>query len=920
MQTWVQDHIGLSLDEAGLLVGVLSLVVPLVLLAFPPSRRAIARGARRLALVSGLVRRRYTRWFLRHHGTLRNIYLNRDEKLDLGGTYVSLSFHTPDDQENRVLATRILGETDNRRLVVVGEPGSGKSTLLRAFGTGILRRAGGRDGARDVSDLRAVVRSSEVPFFVPLRHFARHCDGGADSLRRYLVEEVVGRQAGVRQGARLFDRLCAKAQSLVLLDGLDEVPDADYERVRNAIAAFADDDTTGASRIVLSCRRQNFLRLRSDWVPSFVEQPHALAPLRDSEILRFLDKRRGEFTGDRSPAQFFTAIKASRSMELHRVPLILTISLGLYLHLAAYQIPSSVARFYDEMIRELLSRHDFRADSGVPKANVFNADDKYRFLREFALAMVRRGGRFEDFEFAEILAVADRLAPRMAHVPPENVREFVLEIIERSGLLTQTSDDDQYIFAHRSIQEFLAAVQLSKTPERSATELLRLAPDDNFRQVVVFFAAADDDFVDDFLTRLARRSVELAGHCLAVAGGVTVEVAAPILDELRRRVLGYEAPSIHVTALTAATASPKAPIRRHAVAALKDVVRQVVGNRQLLQQLAPDGEAVLQLLDVLAGADDPDFVPLVPLLAALLPDDEPRLVGPLWACLSVRRVEQDATTARAVVDRLLRAAVHPACFAELQAQPRYRPSFDTPELRHRAYPFERAVDPDSNLVTLLTWAAKLETPAWPNQFSPYLNRFMTAWRDQPAFVTIERDHFRRTKSFRPYPVMVVLSQGSLLAAVALAVWHGLRDGWRGLALGDLGPWSLPLHLTVPTACAFLAIYILNKRLDRTGGKGANYILEFADNLPSGLSRVLLWICVSSIVIGGSTPFSLAAAPLWNSSPVAYFVTVLACCVFLYWLAADRVCFSTRRVILRRPNEFEDVYDDPGSRLWLQPAV
>jgi hypothetical protein len=40
--------------------------------------------------------------------------------------------------------------------------------------------------------VRLVGPRREVPFFVPLRHFARHANG-TDAMSRYLVDEILGK-------------------------------------------------------------------------------------------------------------------------------------------------------------------------------------------------------------------------------------------------------------------------------------------------------------------------------------------------------------------------------------------------------------------------------------------------------------------------------------------------------------------------------------------------------------------------------------------------------------------------------------------------------------------------------------------------------------------------------------------------------
>ena len=341
---WLRNELGLTVEEATLIVAALTLLVAVP--AVVPSIRSLVIGSfRRSLLFFGVVRRKYQRWFLKQHGKLQNIYLNRIEELDLAQTYVPLSFLAAEfEHEGRIRATQVLAQNTYSRILIVGDPGSGKSTLLNAYGTGILRN---RTRA-DSSDLKAISRTREVPFLVKLRNFAKYATGPA-SLANYIVNQILKEQAQIVSGHDFLQRLLKHRRCLVLLDGLDEVPDDRYELVRDAILEFASGNVswlpTGKARLVLSCRRQNFLRIRTDWVPIFCDEPYVLAPLRDSEIFLFLLKRKQEFTDPRTPEAFFASIKSSSTLELHRAPLILTISLGLYLHLAAYTIPRSIGKF-----------------------------------------------------------------------------------------------------------------------------------------------------------------------------------------------------------------------------------------------------------------------------------------------------------------------------------------------------------------------------------------------------------------------------------------------------------------------------------------------------------------------------------------------------------------------------------------------
>ena len=126
-------------------------------------RVLLRRAGGRVALTLGSPQERYRRWFVAEYGTLRNIYLNRVETLDLADSYVSLSVRAENETGGaRLPATDLMAASGPRRIVIVGDPGSGKSTLLKAYGSGVLRRAAGD------SELDLVGRTNEIPILAVL--------------------------------------------------------------------------------------------------------------------------------------------------------------------------------------------------------------------------------------------------------------------------------------------------------------------------------------------------------------------------------------------------------------------------------------------------------------------------------------------------------------------------------------------------------------------------------------------------------------------------------------------------------------------------------------------------------------------------------------------------------------------------------
>lgn len=919
-------------------LALLSLILALAVVVVRPIRQAFLWIVDAVRIAVGTPRRRYARWFLRRHGVLRNIYLDVEEKLDLSSTYVPLAVLTQ-ATEGRIAASTILSDRRIPNLIILGDPGTGKSTLLKAYGASVLGAMGHSSGR--VAKER--VARGQVPLLVELRHFA-YILGTQDLkepvLEQYLIRFVLGEPgARIKRPERFLGRLLRQHQAVVLLDGLDEVRDVAYEGVRAAIWSFMRTHATSeegehpAVRIVLSCRRQNFLRLAGDWVPGFAPGTYTLARFADSDILTYLRGR--ALQAPRTAEGFFDAVTDSGMIELHRVPLILTISLGLYVHLTAYEIPRSVATFYDEMIKELLRRHDFRTEE-IPKANVFPYDDKQRFLREFALDMSRRPSRFEEFTHQEIDAAVRVQAPRLASVEPQDSRRFIAEIVDQSGLLTRLSDSDVYIFAHRSVQEYLAAAQLARSHAAGKLFLWDRAEVSEWRQVILFFAALDHESVQPFIAGLVDRNLELAGHCLAAAQPVSGELVDDILARIGQRIRDGTEVAESLSALVAVTRSPKASARQAALNSLRDVLSGFETPADIGQLLGLDANGLLELVVVLVATQSPDIVATATRVAALIADDDLRVVGPLWRGLATSRLEEHPDVASPLVDRLLSLVMDENGLRELERQPRFVPGFCTPAARRRVYPFEHGLDLSANLVTLLAWAQHVRLAPSSS------NRFLTATATPgDAFQTLEQAYRRRSLAVAPFlpgRIFFGLACASALGAIAGTV---ATNGWSSLGLrSDHVAWNA-LYVVSPIMSFLIA--------GGLAARGLSYPSYFAGMMtreepilspaPSNpvvqwLDRRLLWmfedgtffwdedtLLAAAVLLPILTPLGVGFRILVPAMPLVPYVIAASLMLWIvFWLPATVLFTPGRRLYLRSPNPFIDAYDDPRSRHWLVPPA
>ena len=275
--------------------------------------------------------------------------------------------------------------------------------------------------------------------------------------------------------------------ALILLDGLDEVPDADdrREQIKHAVLKFA--ATFGHCRYLVTSR--TYAYQRQDWkLPGFAEVQ--LLPFTQAQIGRFVGAWYGHMVQllkldeasalDRAEALKRDIAGNERLRELAERPLLLTLMAQLQT-LNAGSLPQRREELYRKTVELLLDTWEgmkvhVRPDGSKqvePSLSQWlkaDRDDIRRQLNRLAFEVHRdqpqRTGT-ADIPQALLIDALLRASSRRTDV---DVGQLARYLSERAGLLAPHGER-MVQFPHRSFQEYLAACHLTDDdfPDRIAT-------------------------------------------------------------------------------------------------------------------------------------------------------------------------------------------------------------------------------------------------------------------------------------------------------------------------------------------------------------------------------------------------------------------------------------------------------------------
>jgi len=353
---------------------------------------------------------------------------------------------------------------DTPRVLLRGGAGAGKSTAMQWLA---VRAAADPDGP--------------VPFFVPLRQYAtRDLPAPEDFLG------AVGREiAGMMPERWVHDRL-AEGRALVLLDGVDELPEPRRRAARRWLERLV--TAFGEARWVLTARPS---AVDDEWLAGAGFVTYDLLPMSGKAVRDFLrqwhDAAREECGDDAEEQARLDALEQAlaRTLPTHRELVRLAASPLLCALICALhrdrnmQLPRDRKGIYDAALEMLLVRWDSERGVAATDGLSLGLEEQTVLLQRFAYWLIRNGLLYTDHDTAvDQVGRALRGVQHPAGEPAAVFRHLLL----RTGLLREPTPDHVQ-FTHRTFQDFLGAKEAVEAGDLPL--LVNQAHEDQWHDVVV---------------------------------------------------------------------------------------------------------------------------------------------------------------------------------------------------------------------------------------------------------------------------------------------------------------------------------------------------------------------------------------------------------------------------------------------------
>jgi len=408
---------------------------------------------------------------------------------------------TPNDPAVQLRRSLLVTEAvqQHQRLALLGDPGSGKSTFLRHLAWTLAQRGLDERGPATAlfgwDDARRL-----LPILLPLRRLAGLLGAGANERAVYTALRDEIRDYGVQAPDDLLTDALVRGTTILLFDGLDEVPQAaagplaDRLTTLRAVREFTDRYPRALAAI--TCRTRAFtddLRACLGW------SVESLASFTLGQVRHFVPAWYGELVvaGQLEAAQaerlstalIETVVSREQLRRMAGTPLLLTM-MALLLYKRG-TLPRDRPRLYEEILELLLGQWD-KVRDGQSLAEVIGRPDwtsdrlrplldRLSFQAHAAARSTDGRGRLGRGEL--YTALIDFFRDAQVPAPGDTALHCLDYFEQRSGLLTPDGPDS-YVFAHLTLQEHCAGRHMLLSRD-AVNQVLARRGEDRWREPIL---------------------------------------------------------------------------------------------------------------------------------------------------------------------------------------------------------------------------------------------------------------------------------------------------------------------------------------------------------------------------------------------------------------------------------------------------
>ncbi|MFJ6661147.1 NACHT domain-containing protein [Streptomyces sp. NPDC091377] len=356
----------------------------------------------------------------------------------------------------------------HERVLLRGVAGSGKTTLVQWLAVA---------AATGPSDRMAYL-AGRVPFVLPLRTLTRHGER-LPSPAAFLT--AVGCPLSGARPDGWETRVLTAGRGLVLVDGIDEVPEDERDRARGWLRDLV--EAFPGNRWLVTSRPS---AVREDWLSGDGFSEFTLSAMSPADVASFVRRwhdaaSTGADDEDAAlsayEAQLLAALRTKPDLgRLATNPLMCGLICALHRDRRGY-LPHGRRELYDSALSMLLVRRDRERDMAVPG---LSEEPQLQLLQRLAHWLIRNGRTELDRDRAERI-IADALPAVPAAAALGDAEAVLNHFLVRTGLLLAPGPDTLH-FVHRTFQDFLGA--RAAVEEGDFGLLARHAGDDQWSDVI----------------------------------------------------------------------------------------------------------------------------------------------------------------------------------------------------------------------------------------------------------------------------------------------------------------------------------------------------------------------------------------------------------------------------------------------------